>query len=286
MDVAHEALIRGWPRLGQWINEDRAGLRLHRRLSEAATEWQREHRSEDFLYRGARLAQAVEWREPNETSLNELERAFLDASLAREKRAEEEEKERQRRELEAAQRLAKTEKQRAEAERQRAEEQRKAATRFQRLSTALVGLFFMALIGAGFAYYAKRDAEAQRRIAVEQQQKSEEKEQTALQLNYVANINLAQAAFASRNYRSGYQALNEFLPVSGTPATEDRRGFEWYYLWRLNHQELATLQGHTGAVRSVAFAADGRTLASGGWDGTMRLWIGATDEEVAAQRGD
>lgn len=92
VDVAHEALIRGWPRLGRWISEDRAGLRLHRRLTEAAAEWQREHRSEDFLYRGARLAQAMEWREPNETSLNDSERAFLDASIAREKRAEEEEK--------------------------------------------------------------------------------------------------------------------------------------------------------------------------------------------------
>jgi WD40 repeat protein len=35
---------------------------------------------------------------------------------------------------------------------------------------------------------------------------------------------------------------------------------------------LATLQGHTGAVWSVALAADGQLLASGGGDGTARLW--------------
>ena len=39
VDVSHEALIRGWPRLRGWIEEDRAGLRLHRRLTEAAEEW-------------------------------------------------------------------------------------------------------------------------------------------------------------------------------------------------------------------------------------------------------
>ena len=39
VDVTHEALIRGWPELRGWINDDREQLRLHRRLSEAATEW-------------------------------------------------------------------------------------------------------------------------------------------------------------------------------------------------------------------------------------------------------
>jgi WD40 repeat protein len=37
-------------------------------------------------------------------------------------------------------------------------------------------------------------------------------------------------------------------------------------------QLLATLQGHTAGVRSVSLSADKRLLASGGWDGTVRLW--------------
>ena len=55
VDVSHEALIRSWPRLRKWIDEDRASLRLLRRVTEAAQEWQRLNRDEGVLYRGARL---------------------------------------------------------------------------------------------------------------------------------------------------------------------------------------------------------------------------------------
>jgi WD40 repeat protein len=87
VDVSHEALIRGWPRLRKWIEEDRAGLRILRRLTEAAREWQTA-KDESLLYRGARLAQAVEWREKNEGALNEMEREFLNQSVAQHKAAE------------------------------------------------------------------------------------------------------------------------------------------------------------------------------------------------------
>jgi WD40 repeat protein len=81
VEVAHEALIRGWPRLRAWIDEDRAGLRVHRRLTEASREWERLGRDESVVYRGARLVEALEWRSTNEESLNTLEREFLDAGL-------------------------------------------------------------------------------------------------------------------------------------------------------------------------------------------------------------
>ena len=39
-------------------------------------------------------------------------------------------------------------------------------------------------------------------------------------------------------------------------------------------QELATLKGHANMVKSVAFSLDGKTLALGSWDKTVKLWVG------------
>ncbi|MFM9584088.1 nSTAND1 domain-containing NTPase [Streptomyces caniscabiei] len=85
VELAHEALITGWPRLAGWIEEGRDRLRAQRRLGEAARGWEELERDPGALYRGARLARAEELfacvREPDD-DLTPLERAFLTASLA------------------------------------------------------------------------------------------------------------------------------------------------------------------------------------------------------------
>jgi WD40 repeat protein len=96
VDVSHEALIRSWPRLRKWIDENRASLRLLRRVTEAAQEWQRLNRDEGVLFRGARLTQAQEWRDRNEAELNLLEREFLDASITARQKLERQQRQRQR----------------------------------------------------------------------------------------------------------------------------------------------------------------------------------------------
>jgi DNA-binding SARP family transcriptional activator/energy-coupling factor transporter ATP-binding protein EcfA2 len=83
VEVAHEALLREWPRLRDWIEEERDGLRIHRRLTTAAREWRRLGQDPEALYRGSRLTEAAEWRGGPAPPLNALEREFLAASQAR-----------------------------------------------------------------------------------------------------------------------------------------------------------------------------------------------------------
>ena len=90
-EVAHEALIREWPRLRRWLDEDRAGIRAHQQLGDAARLWDAGGREASDLYRGARLAAALELVESRRAELNATERAFLDAGAEeadRERRAE------------------------------------------------------------------------------------------------------------------------------------------------------------------------------------------------------
>jgi len=82
VEVAHEALLREWPRLREWIEADRDGLRIQRTVTAAADEWKRLNRDAGALYRGMRLAEALEWRDARAAPLNELERRFLAAGEA------------------------------------------------------------------------------------------------------------------------------------------------------------------------------------------------------------
>jgi hypothetical protein len=56
VEVAHEALIREWPRLRRWVEEDREDLRVLSHLTATARTWLERDRDPDELYRGARLA--------------------------------------------------------------------------------------------------------------------------------------------------------------------------------------------------------------------------------------
>jgi hypothetical protein len=80
VEVAHEALLREWPRLRAWLDEDSEGRRLHRHLIESAKEWDRTGRDPAELYRGARLAAALDFASEHPSEPNELEREFVDAS--------------------------------------------------------------------------------------------------------------------------------------------------------------------------------------------------------------
>jgi eukaryotic-like serine/threonine-protein kinase len=84
--------------------------------------------------------------------------------------------------------------------------------------------------------------------------------------------------------------LAHHIPAAGQ---QDRRGFDWYYLWRLCHPgecvgtlpRVASLIGHEGDVFCVSFSHDGSRLVSGGRDKTARVWDPQTGREVCVCRG-
>jgi hypothetical protein len=84
VEVAHEALLREWTRLRDWIDASRDDLRLRARIFAAATEWTEAERSHDHLLIGARLAQVEEaTARPDPIRLSDTERDYVDASRAR-----------------------------------------------------------------------------------------------------------------------------------------------------------------------------------------------------------
>lgn len=130
VEVVHEALIREWPRLRQWLDDDRDGHRIVRHLTESAQSWDRMARDSGELYRGLRLATASDWVDRHSTSLNPLEREFLTESLDAQQR-----------------------------------EQREAVTRLRRLRVLVAGLAILILVavaGASFAVLQRDRASSAR----------------------------------------------------------------------------------------------------------------------------
>jgi DNA-binding SARP family transcriptional activator/WD40 repeat protein len=81
-EVAHEALLREWPRVRGWLEEDREGRRVQRALANTAQEWDAAARDDDLLFRGSRLAAALDVADAQPAGINPLEREFLVASRA------------------------------------------------------------------------------------------------------------------------------------------------------------------------------------------------------------
>lgn len=81
IEITHEALLRGWPRLRQWIDEDRVAALARQDVEEAAAAWHRtDRRDSSLLFRGARLESAPDMDISSRAS------AFLAASRRQQQR--------------------------------------------------------------------------------------------------------------------------------------------------------------------------------------------------------
>jgi WD40 repeat protein/DNA-binding SARP family transcriptional activator len=306
VEVAHEVLIREWPTLRRWLDEDRAALRLHRHLTEAAQAWVRLDRDPGELYRGARLVQASEYAEEGHSGeLNPLELEFLEASQERALQREEEREAQRQRELDAARRLAEEKTRTAAAERRRAEEQARASRRLRWLVAGLGLLLLVVFVSAFLAIQQARRAEQQTRIAMSRELAAAAL--TQLDADPERSILLALEAVDVTNAADGIvlpeaaNALHRAIPASRVELSlTGHDGQVWgiaysrdgerlatgsddgvVRVWDARTgQELLTLTGHTEPLNGVAFSPDGTRLASASLDGTARVWDTATGQEL------
>lgn len=80
VEISHEALLGAWGRLRNWVDADRAALRLHRQLADAARNWQRSGQDESYLLREGRLAVVADLFQTGRVAVNDSEHAFIAAS--------------------------------------------------------------------------------------------------------------------------------------------------------------------------------------------------------------
>jgi hypothetical protein len=76
VEVAHEAVLTGWPRLAAWIQEVRGDLRLLRQVRLAAAEWEQNANAEEFLWSEKRLVAVYQMNDRLEPEWSAAERRF------------------------------------------------------------------------------------------------------------------------------------------------------------------------------------------------------------------
>jgi WD40 repeat protein/DNA-binding SARP family transcriptional activator/molybdopterin-guanine dinucleotide biosynthesis protein len=264
VEVAHEALLREWPRLGMWIEEDRERIRIHRRLRSAAEDWLAHERNEDWLYRGSHLLEAGEWEEQGGPGLAGDEREFLAAS-------------------------------RAYARRDRTAHRRRLGAVFGALVAALVAITLVAIE----ARHQRHDAEQQRNLTLSSQLGLEA--ERLVNSDPELGVRLALIALdTSRTDEAEValrQATNAFYPYTELRADSVRASTAGYSrdgsrlvtggadgvatVWdAATHRGIARLGAKHDVVGAARFSPGGDRIALGFADGAVLI----TDRSLSSPR--
>lgn len=284
VELAHEALLREWPRLRRWIEDDREAILTHSRLREAAATWVGLGRDPGALYRGARLDVTLDDAGLQQVDLPEPEREFLETSK----------EVRDRERLEEAARIA-----------QQARDNRRLRVQRAAIGIALV----VALVGGFIALDQRGRAEQERRVA------------TARELAGAAvasipddperSVLLALAAVEETRSHGG-EVLPEAVEALHRAVTASRvllsvpgvgGGLDWSPDGTVfategpeesgvidirdaaTGESVRSFKGHDDDVNDVTFSEDGSMLATSGDDGTLRVWATETGRRLLLARG-
>jgi WD40 repeat protein/class 3 adenylate cyclase len=272
VQFAHEAVIREWPRLGGWLNEDRESLLVHRHLTRATQAWEGMGRDPGELYRGARLAAALDWAD-GRVDLTDDERAFLEASGAAQER-----------------------------------ELREARRRARRLRVLLAGVVVLlafalvagavALVQRGHARHTATVAQAGR-LAAQSREVAAQRPDLALLLALEAvrrddSVDSRGALLGALEHGSRVRTwLQGFAsPVNATAFSPDGKllatvTHDGTALWDTAtwRRVAPPLRSSQGGWEGADFSPDGRTLAIAGGKGRLELWDVATRTERRELKG-
>jgi WD40 repeat protein len=223
--LSHEALLTAWPRLRDWIDEDRAGLVQHRRFTDAVRVWVDSGQHTDDLYRGVRLAALTSWLESarDRVRLRPVEQDFLARSTAAEQ---------------AGQLMT-----------------RRRTNRLRGLVVALSLLLVVASVAVVVATQLQQSAQAERDRA-EFGRSQNLSRQLAAESTLTSLVDPRRAAMAALgSWRAG-------STLEGRSALLSARADSY----------RGRMTGHLGAITGIAVSSDGKIAATGGRDGSLRLW--------------
>ncbi len=271
VEVVHEALIREWETLRQWINDNREFRTWQERLKLSLREWKNNKQDVEWLLWGTLLTVAEDWLRQRADEMTQEERDFIQVSIK--------ERDREKREIERRRRLT------------------------------LVGLSGFSVIALGLSGIAgigwRRAAINQINTALTQSSyellfsKDSSKGVTASLKAFLAMQRTpwvdadtrTQVELALLNTVSNVATLNnqtghtgQVNSISFNPngkvlatASDDNT----VKLWNTtSHKEITTLIGHIDKVNSVSFSPDGKVLATGSVDKTVKLWDTSTYKEI------